>query len=363
MESARQSPSLLLGVDGGGTKTSAWITPAANPLRSLHALSSHQQAPDLALNLPVGRGIGGPGNPRSIGFDAACENIETAVADALERYQSQTGLNASKDQLHAACIGLAGAGRMEEQEIIAKRLRDRGLVGLLKVTDDIEPIRWAAQWETALEKPSPFAGDLAPNSRTPMPWVTLIAGTGSIARCEFQDDAGLEQIVRAGGWGYLLGDEGSGYAIGLAALQEACKEVDAGVSPSPLTVSILRRLGFDSVSQIVGWIYQTPVPRKAIADLAPLVIQSRSDNAAAECIVHRAVVGWSAMVTQVAKRTGVADSYRLAVAGGIPNHFPKLIDELAGLLKQSHTAPKSVHLVKNPVIGCLALAHRLVGNP
>lgn len=362
MDSARQRPFLLLGVDGGGTKTSAWVTSAANPLRSLYAISSHQQDSISLSDCAVGQGLGGPGNPRSVGFDAACDNIEAAIRDAMQRFESQSGSVVSKEQLQAACIGLAGAGRLEEQEIVTQCLRNRGLAGSLQVTDDIEPIRWAAEWESVLEKPISSSEDLPIHSAGSMPWVTLIAGTGSIARCSLPG-TGCEQVVRAGGWGYLLGDEGSGYAIGLAALREACKEVDAGSPSTSLTKSILARLGFESVSQIVGWIYQSPIPRKAIADLAPLVIQSRRDNPVADSILLDAIAGWAAMVTQVALRAGVVASYRLAVAGGIPNHFPELIDELALELGESHSSPKSIHVVKNPVIGCLAMADQLARAP
>lgn len=348
MFSSAKIPSLLLGVDGGGTKTSAWILPAENPLSSLHAVSSHPLASDVTADRLVGIGTAGPGNPRSVGFDAAIANIESAIAGALADLRTRRGCDVSKGDIAAACVGLAGAGRLEEQEKIASYLRNHGLLGPLKVTDDIEPIRWAAREETQSESSSATA------------WVTLIAGTGSIARWETVGSAGNQPILRAGGWGYLLGDEGSGYAIGLEALKQACKDFDSGRDSSSLTAAILTRLGLESPQNLIGWVYQSPIPRKQIADLAPLVIEARSNNSTADSIVQSAVRSWCELVNSVVLRAGGGQAYSLAIAGGIPLHYPELVDELAALLRREQFAPASIHLVRNPVAGCLALAHHLL---
>lgn len=343
-----QPPLLLLGVDGGGTKTSAWILSAENPFRSLHTVSSRSINPNEPVDRSIGFGTAGPGNPRSIGFEGACANIAAAIAGAMSDFQSRLGRDFSYGQIGAACVGLAGAGRIDEQEKIASYLRGLGLRGALKVTDDIEPIRWAAGVELQ-------PGSLATNA-----WVTLIAGTGSIARWEMKDVSGEHQIHRAGGWGYLLGDEGSGYAIGLAALKQACNDFDAGNATSPLSAAILARLGMDSPRNLIGWIYQIPIPREQIADLAPLVIEARRKNPAADSIVRNAVRSWYELVSNVVSRAGGGHGYSLAIAGGIPRHCPELVDELADQLQLGRLAPSSIHIVQNPVIGCVALAHHLL---
>ncbi|XZE36221.1 N-acetylglucosamine kinase [Pirellulaceae bacterium SH501] len=348
MFSSGQTPLLLLGVDGGGTKTSAWILPVDHPFRSLHAVSSHRAESEVAVPALLGTGTAGPGNPRSVGFDAACANIEAAIHGALTDLQRRSGFGFSRDQIAATCVGLAGAGRTEEQEKIAAHLRNLGLIGRLKVTDDIEPIRWAAGVE--MESPSERANA----------WVTLIAGTGSIARWEQVAPDGKHPILRAGGWGYLLGDEGSGYAIGLDALKQACREFDSGRAESPLTMAILDRLELDSPQSLVGWIYQTPIPRKQVADLAPLVIEARRSNPAADSIVRSAVRSWCELVSHVVIRGGREHAYSLAIAGGIPNHCPELVDELADQLRLGQMPPESIHIVQNPVVGCVALAHQLL---
>ncbi len=348
MFSSGQIPLLLLGVDGGGTKTSAWILPAENPFRSLHAVSSHRMKSDLSADSLVGIGTAGPGNPRSVGFDAACSNIEAAIEGALSDLRGRLGQDVSNSQIAAACVGLAGAGRVEEQEMIASYLRSRGLLCRLKVTDDIEPIRWAAGTEMRTTPPGVNA------------WITLIAGTGSIARWEKDDENGKQPVLRAGGWGYLLGDEGSGYAIGLDALKQACKEFDLGHLTSPLTDAMLTRLGLDSPQNLIGWIYQTPIPRKQIADLAPLVIEARRTNTVADSIVRSAVRSWCDLVSTLVARAGGGHAYSLAIAGGIPRYSPDLVDELADQLRMGAMAPASIHVVQNPVVGCVALAHQLL---
>ena len=111
----------VLAVDGGGSKTIAWI---AN-VRS----SSGRCSVELEV---VGRGQAGPSNPRSIGFETALANIGLAVTMALE----QASMGSSS--IAVACLSLAGAGRSEEQNRVrawadGRRLANQTIVLELRI--------------------------------------------------------------------------------------------------------------------------------------------------------------------------------------------------------------------------------------
>ncbi|MEX2027532.1 MAG: BadF/BadG/BcrA/BcrD ATPase family protein, partial [Pirellulaceae bacterium] len=131
-------------------------------------------------------GTAGPGNPRAAGFDVAQSNINAAIEQAF------ADAKLPRESVSAACFGLAGCGREEEQERIRSWAGERRIAAVVQVTGDAEPILAAA---------------------SPDNWgIALICGTGSLAWGRNQRG----QTARCGGWGYLIGDDGSAYAIALA---------------------------------------------------------------------------------------------------------------------------------------------------
>src|SRR6267378_1820273 len=100
-----QATDIIIGVDGGGTKTVAWLAP-------------HD---DETNTVVLGRGQAGPGNPRSAGFETAQTNIAAAIEAAFADAQLP------RVKAAAACFGLAGAGRPSEQFEIAAWGTARGI--------------------------------------------------------------------------------------------------------------------------------------------------------------------------------------------------------------------------------------------
>ncbi|MCI0358960.1 MAG: hypothetical protein L0211_10815, partial [Planctomycetaceae bacterium] len=108
---------LVIGVDGGGTKTVAWLAPLV----------------DDGTDQVLGRGISGPGNPRACGFDVAKANIDAAIAAAFkEAGQPRT-------TVARACFALAGAGRTAEQEPITTWAAEQQIAKGIRVCGDAEP--------------------------------------------------------------------------------------------------------------------------------------------------------------------------------------------------------------------------------
>src|ERR1044071_335496 len=193
----------IIGVDGGGTKTLALLA-------------------DLD-GLVIARGVSGPSNYNAVGFETACEALENAINAARS---SQPG------EISALCLGLAGAGRQEDIEQFQLWAVEKFPRTAVKVVNDAEILLAAA---------SPSGPALA-----------LICGTGSIV----YGRTVRGELIRAGGWGYLFGDEGSGYAMGQAALRAVMQAYDRRGPSTLLTDLVLQQRGLSSPPELVRSIYR-----------------------------------------------------------------------------------------------------------
>jgi N-acetylglucosamine kinase-like BadF-type ATPase len=106
------------------------------------------------------------------------------------------------------------------------------------------------------------------------PGVVLIAGTGSIAYGRNEHN----QSARAGGWGYMLGDEGSGYWIGRAALRACLREADRRGPATQLTGLLLHYYGVARAQDLIAQVYHGNLRPAAIAALAQCVQGAFSDG-------------------------------------------------------------------------------------
>jgi N-acetylmuramic acid 6-phosphate etherase len=232
LERGPMQQGLLLGIDGGGSKTVALLG------RRTEAVA------DANLYLPLGRGEAGSSNLHSAGRDAALAALDTAVNRAF----AAAGL--VRQSVAAACLGLAGAGRPDDQALILDWAKQVGLAAQTEVTSDVS---------------------LLVEAGTPDGWgLALVAGTGSIAWGRAPDGA----TTRAGGWGHLLGDEGSGYALALAGLQAVVRAADGRGPATALTPVLLSALGVKEPKQLIAEIYGSRWDRARLAALAPLVLRA-----------------------------------------------------------------------------------------
>ena len=103
----------------------------------------------------------------------------------------------------------------------------------------------------------------------------MIAGTGSIVYAVGKN----HQVSRVGGWGYLLGDEGSGYYIGQEALRLITRHYDAiGVNEDLFTATIMEQLALKNPTEIITHVYEHPQPRVLIASVARVVLRLAEQN-------------------------------------------------------------------------------------
>ncbi|MFI5272897.1 MAG: BadF/BadG/BcrA/BcrD ATPase family protein [Ktedonobacterales bacterium] len=293
-----------LGIDGGGTKTQAVIVDRAGRV--------------------LGRGAAGGANQDSIGLAAARDALLTAATAAAAAAGATL-------PLAAAWIGLAGVDAPADvQRFLPYALR---LATTVRVTNDAELLLGALPRATG---------------------VALIAGTGSIA--VGRSAAGAS--ARAGGWGHIFGDEGSGYEIGRAALQAVAGAGDGRTAPTALTRTILRAWDLNEPSDLIACVYHER-DKAAIARLAPLVLTcADAGDAQARRIVRTAAREQARAAATVARTLGLDGALAVALGGGLLVHVPRfraqVVRALAAMVRLGTTV-----VVDDPAREAALAARRL----
>jgi len=307
------SRKLILGVDGGGSKTAARIaTVGAAPGRDITT---------------IGEGFGGPSNVRAVGEAHAEINLDVAI-DAAHRDAGTTDT-----AIDYAVLGLAGSSLPDVQSFIANWAERRGLAKQVDIVHDADPVLAVA----------------APDGRG----IALIVGTGSVAIGA--DGSGERSIT--GGWGHWFGDTGSGFDLGRRALSAVADAVD-GVGPETQLVSeILHRLRTENPREILQKLGMAADVRREIASLAPTLLQAASSgDAVALAIVQDAADATARLVHATAKKLELDPDTPLAVAGGIVCSNTLYRETLLASIHKLGESPTSIVIVDQPVKGCLLMA-------
>jgi N-acetylmuramic acid 6-phosphate etherase len=290
--------SFVLGIDGGGTGTVA-------------LLASHD-------GTILGRGEAGPSNQRAVGVERALANLDRAINEAF--------LNArvSRCRVGCACLGLAGAGRPNDRAAIEAWGARVGLARSVRVIEDAA-LLLGTGWGIA-----------------------VVAGTGSMAYARAADG----RTSRAGGWGYLLGDEGSGYAIALAALQAVVRSADGRSPATSLTARFLDSLRLARPQELIA--FAAEQDRAAIAALAPIVLDTVDPTAA--MIVREAASELAIAVEAAARALDFSEPFPLALAGGLLVASATYREQFLAAVTERGLQPDSVFLVAEPADGAVQIA-------
>lgn len=307
---------LVIGIDGGGSTTVAWLSRAEN----------------IEARSPLGHGQSGPCNPQSVGWDVAKQNLGRAVDAAF------VDAGESPQTVSSACVALAGGDRVNEQREIRRWADDRRLARRVRVENDALPVLAAG------------ADDQI--------GIALIAGTGSIA---FGRDA-TGQTARAGGWGHLLGDEGGSYAMSVAALRAVARSLDGRAEPTALSDLLMQSLDLSEPADLIPAVYQHAGDRAWIASLSPIVFAAVArKDAVALSIVTDAGQELARLVGCVAHQLRmVPGNYALMLAGGALAHNRFLEDCVIRSLETLDCRPGTWTPVARPVAGSVILAREPV---
>jgi len=234
----------------------------------------------------------------------------------------------------AICLGIAGVDRPEDARVMRDIMRRIGYKAKCLVVNDAL---------VALEAGAPE-----------QPGVVIIAGTGSIAYGRNERN----QAARAGGWGYVLGDEGSGYWIGRAALRAVLRAADRRGPATRLTSLLLKNYGVPRAQDLIHQVYSQTMKPAAIGALAQFVMAAfKEGDEVAIGILHAAADELESSGLSVARRLGITGSeFPFVLGGGIFRAVPWLEGELSRRLP--HAAPRSRTVLLNvePATGAVRLA-------
>ena len=309
-----QKSGWIISVDGGGTSTEV-------VLADIHGT-------------PIGEGHSGPSNAKAVGVAAAMKSLDDGIKAAFEN----AGL--VPEPVAVASLGLAGFDRDEDREILSKWADGGSVVqiGKLILTND---------------------GQLVLAAGTSEGWgVGIIGGTGSIAVGKSPSG----EFARAGGWGHLIGDEGSAYKLVMDTLRFIAKSVD-GRMPKEATSQVLNQkvmhaLGLtDDPNGIVSVIYQPEYDRARLASLAPSVIEAiRAEPRLIPVLLKPAGIELAEAALSVARKLQIPTG-RLPVglAGSFLLGTQEIRDALVLHLERQGYQPE-IREVPRPVLGGLVLA-------
>ena len=179
--------------------------------------------------------------------------------------------------------------------------------------------------------------------------VAVIGGTGSAAWG--RNSRGEE--ARAGGWGYLLGDEGSGYWLGREAVRHSLRRMNQGLEPDDLTTALLASCGVDDPNKLIALFHSPQTGRRYWAERARLVVDAAAaGHAASQELVDQAGRDLAALAEQTVRQLGIAGP--VILGSGLGMNVPRLQESFRAALAAAGITDVRV-LDQDPVFGVLQL--------
>jgi len=306
LTSIRQEPvRYVIGIDAGGTKTVGLLGDESGAvLREARS---------------------GGANLRLQG-ELSVEKSLFQVIDALDAPQP----------VDALCLGIAGVGNDADRDVVRDVLRRLGIRRAVRIVNDAE---------IAL-----VAG--APEGHG----IVLVSGTGSIAYGV--DPSG--RSARSGGWGYLLGDEGSAFWLGHAAVRAGIRAADGRGPATALFQRICEHLEVREPARLVEWFYDQELSRTRVAQLARLVEEGAADgDETAQDLLDHAARHLARAARAVERQLEFPGPYPLVLSGGAFRACPSLVRRIEARLDDLPGA-RLVRLEAEPATGAIKLALELL---
>lgn len=260
----------VVGWDGGGTKTTMKVLD----------LCGNTVLSEIAGSLNYNS------NPK--------EEIRNTMITLITKLRN---LSEDLSDCKGICICAAGISNNEAVSFLTSNLEQSGIQCKITIVGDHEAALYGA-----FGKPE---------------GIILISGTGSI--CFGMNQS--EKKARTGGFGHLIDDEGSGYAIGRDILSTAVQIYDKRVTDSILLELVYEALGVHTVEEIIHYAYQANWNKACIASLSPLLLKAlQLDDSYARAIGEKASKELVKLVYPVAKILAMEDG-KIALLGGILTHY------------------------------------------
>ncbi|SHI69888.1 N-acetylglucosamine kinase [Lutispora thermophila] len=296
---------IYIGIDGGGTNLKALIG------------DSNKRV--------IGTAKSGPVNYQSVGIEKVKESFGSLLA------YCKNELKIKHEDIECICMGCAGINNKMDEMIYKEMMNELGYSNKLLLYNDA------------------FVALVGANGKAE--GAVIISGTGSIAYGIKKDGT----HVRVGGWGHIIGDEGSGYSIARDALNTIVRSMDGIIPYTMLTEAIMEKLKVKTLEELMTYIYDPRTQKQHIGELAPVVMDMAKSDKAAENIVKNAAYQLCNMVYALKRKMNL-ESFKLALSGSVLTKSEVVRNILIDQLKQN--SPE-IHVSlgeKEPVYGALMLA-------
>ncbi len=296
--------SFVIGIDAGGTKTVGLLADESGKVLS-KAISG-------SANLVIKGEL----------------EVEKVLFDVIESLEAP-------EPIAALCLGITGIGQPGAEELIR---------GVLRRLGQRQPVRVVNDAVVALVAGAPSGVG-----------IVVASGTGSIAYGV--DPSG--KTARSGGWGYLLGDEGSAFWLGHYAVRHAIRAVDGRGPATTLYDLICSKLSITEPVALVEWFYDQEYSRNRVANLASLVETASLDgDEAAEDLLDQAGGHLARAARAVADQLTFPGRHPIVLSGGAFKACPSLIRRLQGRLASPDVEVRP--LDAEPATGAVTLALELL---
>jgi N-acetylglucosamine kinase-like BadF-type ATPase len=300
----------FLGVDGGQSSTSAFISDDTGRI--------------------LGEGRAGPCNHVSTAESRA--RFLSAIGGAVRAAREAAGL--TEIRFAAACLGLSGGPA--DKDALAREI--------------VPAEKYLITNDAVIALTGATAGQ---------PGVIAIAGTGSIG---FGRNA-EGKIARAGGWGYVFGDEGGAFDLARQALRAALRHEEGWGPRTSLHQALLDATGSSDMNHLLHRFYTPEFPRSRIASYAKLVdAAARQGDGVARDILHESAQALATLVAAVRKQLfHRGELARISYIGGV--FQSDILRERFGMVVQMESDAPVHPPAFGPAAGALLEAYRLAGLP
>jgi len=301
----RREPLHVLGIDAGGTKTVCLL------------------ADETGTVLATARGPGA-------NLQAQGElEVEKVLHEVMEQALSEHAVTPA-----VICLGIAGVDRRDDLAIVRSIMRRIGHKARTLIVNDALVALTAGADEGS--------------------GIVVICGTGSICYGRTAD----YRAARSGGWGHILGDEGSGYWIGRSVLAAVMRSADGRGPATLLTPHVLTHFGVAEVPELVQEVHLRDPRRQRVASLGGAVQASvDAGDAVAREIVDAAARELVRAAASVAERLELRGAiFPFVLAGGMFRVLPSLRDMVLKAVAEVAPRCEPVLLTAEPAIGAVRLA-------
>lgn len=304
----------ILGVDGGGSKTTVQIADVKGKV--------------------ITQVVSGASNYKSVGMNKAIENLNTAVFCAIKSLKASKAI-----YFISSCFGFAGNDTEEDYKTYREVVFNKKLSSYLnpKGTIICNDTRIGIEIESKNENK-----------------IIVIAGTGS--NCFGINEDGKQ--AKASGWDYILADEGSGYAVGLKALKAVMRAYDGRGEKTLLSKTILEELNLKKILDLIKWAYDDPFSKYKISILAKTVCKTAEvgDRVSIDILVEEAYEAAISVITVAHKLGFEKKDFDLIFVGGLFKCEKYFKNILVYKLKEKFPHINFKPLMGNPIEGAIKIA-------